>query len=197
MKRKVFLDNRVLDVLKITKPTRSDWSKLLLARVDLVKPYLNRFTLPTFGMCRVPVYADHGRPHYTEVVYLVKSIDKARFGFQTQGFFTADHSKVNFDLRAVGNKSSIVIYGLTRTGEWIQGLLTFTPISKYGCWNLGPVELKINKTDFTDITQAFNCHDLWREIGDWIRRLHEDSLERLETISDLKDIVGTEELLLR
>lgn len=173
------------------------WCKLIEARRNLIKPYLDMFTLREVGNLQCLVGESASLPgrrvHTLSADKLALVNCDGGLSFKTQGIFL---DGLTYNLKFPDNVKRIV--GLARSGEWI--VIEIETVLKGDYEELQT--LRISRCDLDIILfgglggVGIRPEDMWYEFGLAINGWLESRKRMHETILEIERIIETEGMLL-
>lgn len=178
-----------------TKLGWEDWLNLVKARHNMIKPRLDRFTLPELGdlECLQRYVWDHSLREDGP-----KFPGKEGFSLKTQGVFSVQPYEAE-ELspgRMLGAKGIKRIWGLLRSGEWVVGKLEY--VLEAGHKGQGYERAKVLTIKKTSLEQLIEetkekPEVIWRKLGLTIKEWEESRKRLYEEALALARIVESEE----
>lgn len=194
--------------LLVSKETIDEvmWYRLIQARRALIKPHLDKFTLPELGSLEC-LRSEVGFTHHLAMDTPTVAGDK-RFSLKTQGIFDraihADQRIPNSGYQAESGYVScpdgiMYVWGLTRSSDWLLIKVEFK--GEPGYKNRG-YERAQTVTIYEETLEAIMAVikvepiSMWRMLGNKIKEWTEFRERLYHQALDISRIVETEELLL-
>lgn len=182
-----------LQLFKISiPPLTKRWKELIEARVELMRPHMDKFTLQRMGdiqCCKndleCPKFRDHAQ--FRTPIELSK---------ETHGIYYLKDTTSETPIDSVGHMK---FWGLTKNTKWISAEVTFfkqkmTHGSKNWRINFAPVD--VNFTSLEELLPVWGS-TIWAQLGLVIREWHTKAEDRFKTTSDLLDTVQMQDMLVR
>ena len=183
-----------------------EWIRLIEARRELIKPYLNSFTLSELGN----VKCLRRENFVDELGSYFETCGDARFSLKTQGiFFMQPWAAIEYTPNSGSSSSCHGVYrprdgtkkiwGLTRSAEWVIATVSFAGTSGYkerGREVMTGVE--IVEADVARILAETKtpAEEIWRNLGSAIKDFTKKRRSLYAQAQQLANRVEAEELLL-
>jgi hypothetical protein len=189
--------NKGLEILGRKGPiTKEMWVELILARAELIKPFLENFTLEKLEDIRCVKKRDRmERIGQDGPMLLDSSVLRNKYSLRTQGIFNGESS----GLPVFSQNGKKYIWGLTRDGKWIIAEIIIIP----GSNGEFAQRVNINEVSFTKIVEHLSYFSngketehlvsVWQYFGEIIFRWQKKSKKIADAVSSSADIIIAEE----
>jgi hypothetical protein len=193
-------------LIRKSQPTDKQWVRLIEARRDLIKPYLDSFTLTELGT--LECLRRETFKHALRLDISTTTGDE-RFSLKTQGIFCVQpysavekipQSNCFFPERCSGcSNGKMRVWGLTRSGIWV--LVTIDFVGECGYKNRGyerATDVEIVEADLPVIIKETKekPQQMWEELGKAIIDFAEKRELLYRQVANLAKMVRIEELAL-